>query len=127
MLLVYLILNALAIWGFFAATRKEELFNLEMAPLPEWLAKPLYNCPFCMSSVWGLAGFAFFIIVVILDGRMSVYSDTVILGQVRFTPDFTIYNLPINVQIIEGLNSYTFNLYPFPNNVGDTINDVVIS
>jgi hypothetical protein len=66
-------------------------------------------------------------IVVILDGRMSVYSDTVILGQVRFTPDFTIYNLPINVQIIEGLNSYTFNLYPFPNNVGDTINDVVIS
>jgi hypothetical protein len=61
MLLVYLILNALAIWGFFAATRKEELFNLEMAPLPEWLAKPLYNCPFCMSSVWGLAGFAFFI------------------------------------------------------------------
>lgn len=61
MLIIYLILNSLFIWGFFAATRKDELFNLEDAPLPKWLAKPLYNCPFCMSSVWGVIGFYLFL------------------------------------------------------------------
>lgn len=66
-------------------------------------------------------------ITVIIDGRMSVYTDTVTLGQVRFTPDFTIYNLPVNVRIVEGSNSYTFNLSPYPNNVGEVINDVIIT
>lgn len=51
------IINVLVIWGVYASTRDGNIINLESAPLPKWAAKPLYNCPFCMSSVWGSVGF----------------------------------------------------------------------
>ena len=56
-MIAYIIVNCLLIWGIYGSTRNGELFNLENLPLPQWMAKPLYDCPFCMSSVWGSIGF----------------------------------------------------------------------
>jgi len=55
-----LIFNICLIWGIYAATREDSIFNLENAPLSKWIANPLYNCPYCMSSIWGAFGFFIF-------------------------------------------------------------------
>lgn len=36
----------------------EEVGNLLDMKLPEWIAKPLYACPICMSFWWGVAAMA---------------------------------------------------------------------
>jgi hypothetical protein len=56
-MLEFILINSLVIWGIFAATRDGMIFNLESLPLPNWLSYPLYECPVCMSSVWGSVGF----------------------------------------------------------------------
>lgn len=59
-----LIFNILMIWGVYAATRSDAIFDLEKFKLNEfnekWIARPLYNCPYCMASFWGSIGFFVF-------------------------------------------------------------------
>lgn len=68
-LVTLLILNAFVVYGFHAATdykinngrRDRDSSNILWwisyygdQFLPYWLTKPLWNCPVCMSSIWGL-------------------------------------------------------------------------
>lgn len=45
------------IWGIKAVTEYPFIFykqaNWLNSVLPVWVAKPIYKCPVCMSSVWG--------------------------------------------------------------------------
>lgn len=46
-----LLTNALLIYGVYAVTRDGKLFGF--LPKGYYLAKPIYDCTVCMSSVWG--------------------------------------------------------------------------
>lgn len=53
-LILLLVLNSLFIVGFHQTTREGEINNWVDAllwKLPEWIKKPLYDCPTCMASV----------------------------------------------------------------------------
>lgn len=50
----------------------------------KWIRKPLFDCPPCMSSFWGLAGFTF--------GKLNGYID------------FSWYHLPIYIIALCGAN-----------------------
>lgn len=55
-ILKLLAFNAFVIVGWFFATRKDSILQPvgdRIRKLPENLAKPLSECPNCMSSVWG--------------------------------------------------------------------------
>lgn len=52
--ILILILNALFIVGFHQTTREGEINNWVdslLWKLPEWVKKPLYDCPTCCASV----------------------------------------------------------------------------
>lgn len=54
-----LTLNGLFIWGVYCPFSEGYVLhfiakNLEHTGLPRWLSKPLYGCPPCMSSFYGI-------------------------------------------------------------------------
>lgn len=68
-MLIQIILTSLWIWGFYYATRVQySLIELKFTQkeilwfvkwygdkyLPEWIRKPLYDCPMCMASAHSL-------------------------------------------------------------------------
>lgn len=80
-----LVFNALIIWGVFYVTASGMIFGFVDRILPgRWIRKPLFDCPVCMSSVWGglgyLAGVIWFgwhwyllpVYIVALAGFMAV-------------------------------------------------------
>lgn len=63
----------------------------------------------------------------ILDGRMAVYN--VLYDEspnLVVTIDFTIYDLPINVELKQDDIVYNYVLTPFPNNAGEPIDSIII-
>lgn len=49
-----------AIFGFhFCTTPGFILDFMHRLPVPDALAKPIYACPMCMSSLWGTSSFVF--------------------------------------------------------------------
>lgn len=58
---VYLFLNACVCVGAFAVTRKGFLLYPLVSKVKGRAGKPLINCPTCMGSVWGIAGWTLFI------------------------------------------------------------------
>lgn len=83
-LVILLVINAFVVYGFYAITeyRLCNINDLQNKPikkvdrdnsnilwfiayfgdkiLPYWITKPLYNCPICMSSIWGLWYWAYY-------------------------------------------------------------------
>lgn len=63
----------------------------------------------------------------ILDGRMAVYN--ILYDEspnLVVTIDFTIYDLPINVELKQDAVVYNYVLTPFPNNAGEPIDSIII-
>ena len=64
-------INSLVIYGVFASTGEDMIlgFVQKVSKIPDtvggyndinqWWTKPLWNCPACMASVYGTAGFYF--------------------------------------------------------------------
>lgn len=51
-----LLVNALVIFGVWFTVRPGEIFSIPASyadVLPEFITKPMYDCVYCMSSVWG--------------------------------------------------------------------------
>ena len=64
----YLIVMAVTlafIWGLNYACRSGEIFgdpaDWMRAHAPKWINTPLFDCPYCMSSVWGTIFFVIFL------------------------------------------------------------------
>lgn len=55
--LVWLIISSLWIWGFNFCFREKQIFGAVGKflddTLSNWICKPLFKCPMCMSSVHG--------------------------------------------------------------------------
>lgn len=81
------------IWGLNYATRSDEILGIPADWLrknsndwaKKWLLTPLFDCPYCMPSVWGTLSFIFFlwgypwylwiIFVVSLTGLGHLFKD----------------------------------------------------
>lgn len=54
-MITLLILNALFCVGLYNATQEGFVLSpIRWAELPELIAKPLYDCVYCMASVWSI-------------------------------------------------------------------------
>lgn len=60
--------------------------------VPAWIRKPLYECMFCMSSVWGLTWFTVFNLSFALDFYVAetMLSVFVIAGMVSLLQGFMV-------------------------------------
>lgn len=58
-----MVITVTFIWGLEYTFNDGEIFgkpgNWMRANFPEWVNKPLFDCKYCMSSVWGTLGFVF--------------------------------------------------------------------
>lgn len=55
MILAVLLLNSLFCVGLYNATQEGFILApIRKAKLPEWVARPLYDCIYCMASIWSI-------------------------------------------------------------------------
>lgn len=63
--ILYLILNSLWIWGFHALFAKEMILERVgdwlCDRLPEWITRPVFDCPTCQSSIHGTLVYFLFV------------------------------------------------------------------
>lgn len=75
--IIYILITSAWIWGvnclFSEGHLLEATGDVLWEALPEWICKPLFNCPACMSSVHGLIWF--------FVGIPFCFNDTLPIGQ----------------------------------------------
>lgn len=53
------------IWGLNYACKQGEIFGKPADWMrnnwPKWVVTPLFDCPYCMASIWGTLSFALFL------------------------------------------------------------------
>lgn len=67
-----MLINALFINGLYIATEPSMILGfVSRIPMPDWLAKPLYACVWCMASIWSIP-FVFYAHMEIVDWLLYV-------------------------------------------------------
>lgn len=63
--LIVMFVTLAFIWGLNYACRSGEIFgdpaDWMRAHAPKWINTPLFDCPYCMASVWGTIFFVVFL------------------------------------------------------------------